>query len=344
MVQAPASFHGGTIRSRELRRVRLPLAMRQRRKKRLSFVSTRMAAVVLLLSLKHVASLLSSNIATTCRCRSARITSVFRQNPSSSCRTAVNVNNVSNNNHEYSSFWENLLLQEHQEMVHDFRERRQHWSRSRLEESGMSIFGATAEPDSELFGEKIVRIHKPGLLFWNDKFTRGDVLLMILNDETSRDALVVQVGKDWMNVAVGATWPAGLWESRKQGASSSCTTVRLDRTAPHAPLRAQQMALDLVRRGKGGESAALMASMHYYCTSSTTGVRHEEDKDLILKVAAEIPSRLSHLGSAVLKDTIKSALAKTKRATTFQPNKSQEEAIIWALQRKSSLVQGPAGM
>jgi hypothetical protein len=112
--------------------------------------------------------------------------------------------------------------------------------------------------DSDLFGEKIVRIYKKGACL-RDRFTRGDVLVMrqIGGPETlPRECLVVDVGKEWITVGVGPTWPSRLWEARKILGSFR---VRLDRTAPQAPLRTQKSALDLIRRGKAGDAADLLA-------------------------------------------------------------------------------------
>jgi hypothetical protein len=61
---------------------------------------------------------------------------------------------------EYAAYWEHLLLTKYQETAAQLQERQKMWSRQRLEESGMSIFGAVAESELELFGEKIVRICK----------------------------------------------------------------------------------------------------------------------------------------------------------------------------------------
>ncbi len=51
---------------------------------------------------------------------------------------------------KYAMHWENLLVEEYRENVEELKHRRRTWSRSRLESSGMSIFSAVAEPDSEL--------------------------------------------------------------------------------------------------------------------------------------------------------------------------------------------------
>lgn len=313
-------------------------------------------AVILgvLISLQHVASLLPSGSSTSSAL--LRLMSRTRYSALKAAAAGSNSNKSGNNNSinaaaaAYAMYWENILLQEHQQTVADFRERRRSWSRSRLEETGMSIFGAAAEPDSDLLGEKIVRIRidRRGLSLnktggshahsnLDDKFTRGDVLLMTgtrnEKDNMSRDCLVVDVGKDWLNVAVGATWPVGLWEARKH--PGACL-VRLDRTAPIAPLRAQRTALDLVRRGKAGEAAELLANLR------TDNNIDDQNKEWTER-ASTCPFRFKHLDSLAFQQSLENALVEAKQATTFTPNKSQEEAILGALTKKISLIQGPAG-
>jgi hypothetical protein len=223
----------------------------------------------------------------------------------------------------YVSHWENLLMLEHQEKVAEYAIKRKTWSPARLEESGMSIFGASAEPDSDLFGEKIVRIYKKGACL-RDRFTRGDVLVMrqIGGPETlPRECLVVDVGKEWITVGVGPTWPSRLWEARKILGSFR---VRLDRAAPQAPLRTQKSALDLIRRGKAGDAAALLADLFSSGNNTNTPIHPV-------------------LASQKLEEQTREALRKAKGVTSFEPNESQEEAIVWALQRRLSLIRGPPG-
>ena len=138
---------------------------------------------------------------------------------------------------------------------------------------------ATASPDAELFGEKIVRIEKPGKIRLADKFSRGDVLVLRPDSRSSERLCparrcVVDVGKDWLTVGVGKTWPDGLWEARRRPGSFG---VMLERAAPQAPLRAQA-ALKLARHGGAGDAAALLAS----------------EKRVHPRGAAELPPHLAH--------------------------------------------------
>ena len=240
----------------------------------------------------------------------------------------------------YASHWDHLLTTEYQENAAELRERRKTWSRTRLEENGISIFDAVANPDSEVLGEKMVRIWKEHSSSFRDRFSRGDVLLLTPTnvpgfvDPVPRECLVVDVGTDWLTLGVGASWPTGLWEARKV---PGFYRVRLDRAAPQAPLRAQRAALDLVRRGKAGRAATKLCALFEMNSSSTTTTTMitTEDLDPSPNGLQVIP----YYGESLLKK----ALANAMEATDFQPNPSQQEAVLWALGREISLIRGPPG-
>lgn len=238
-------------------------------------------------------------------------------------------------NHDvaYASYWERLLLEEHDDTVKDLRERRKQWSRQKLESTGLSIFGATAEPDSEAYGEKIVRIVKVGETLLQDRFTRGDVLLLTPlsgaeEDCVPRECLIIDVGKDWMTAGVGPNWPDGLWEARKYPGAFQ---VRLDRTAPQAPLRAQRKALDLLRKGKAGEVASLLARFF----------DHPNGSEQLANLTSRMPSHFS--STTTIEKVIWDALDATLSQSSFKPNQSQKDVIVWSLQRRISLIRGPPG-
>ena len=323
----------------------------------------------------------------------------------------------------YVRHWEHLLQEEHHAAVLELKEQRSTWSRQRLEASGVTMFDASAEPDSELFGEKLVRVYLEGGMNnvinnnrnnnnnartsnknmhrnWRDIYTRGDVLIMTPTSITSssssrrpgfpssrprrrrrqgggkrsssnnsnnralpREVCVVDVGRDWMTVSVGPSWPAGLWESRKQVGEYQ---VRLDRTVPQSTLIAQKRALDLVRRNKAGRAANLLMSIYDddnnnnnnnnnsgdHRRVSETGKQDDNVQSSVKMTAddaaSQVPSHLRQLlegnpSLSLLDSVIAQAVTSAKVKSAFQPNSSQEDAIAWALGRSLSLIRGPPG-
>mmetsp|Transcript_27350 Transcript_27350/g.40378 ORF Transcript_27350/g.40378 Transcript_27350/m.40378 type:complete len:757 (+) Transcript_27350:27-2297(+) len=230
----------------------------------------------------------------------------------------------------YFFHWENALLEEYRENVEELKFRRKKWSRSRLEQSGMSIFAASAEPETEVFGEKIVRVYKSGETRLRERFNRGDVLVLTPEvsiggkDPIPREGLVIDVGTDWITLGVGSSWPVGLWERRR---NAGAYLVRLDRTAPQAPLKAQRNALQRLRNGDAGEAAFLFAHLFSNTTNASL-------------ITSKTPQHFHEVG---IEEKIKNAMENAILATSFRPNESQKEAIVWALQKKLSLIRGPPG-
>ena len=247
----------------------------------------------------------------------------------------------------YSAYWGELLGREYREATSQLKERRAKWPRGRLESSGLVIFDADASPETDLFGEKIVRVSKPGAAALADRFSRGDVLVMSQSDRrpawsraatrfAPRECCVVETGDDWVSVSVGLSWPVGLWEARRRPGSFG---VRLDRVAPQGPLKAQREALRLAETGAAGGAAALLAS----------------DQASVAQAAAAPPARFAD-GAALtidgpraasVEEAIDRAVAQAKSLSRSQkrlvPNESQEEVLKWALGRRLSLVRGPPG-
>lgn len=240
--------------------------------------------------------------------------------------------------HSYAVFFEDLLTREHREVAAELRARRAKWSRGRLENAGMAVFDAVAEPETELYGEKVVRITKEGETNFRDRFSTGDILVMSSswhNRFVPRECCVVDVFNDSMTLSVGPVWPAGLWEERRRPGSY---VVRLDRTAPHATLLAQRKSLQLVRKGEAGAVSSFLADSFFM------------EKEASRELASAVPFRFTngaYVGGVLESDfceAISNALDAAKETTArFTPNPSQAEAIKWALSRRVSLIRGPPG-
>lgn len=163
-----------------------------------------------------------------------------------------------------------------------------------------------------------------------DKFKRGDVLVMTPQnsfrgkDVPPREGLVMDVGQDYLTLGVGTSWPVGVMEMRKHDSYR----VRLDRSLSNVPLRAQRLSLDKLRKGKAGSVANLLVKLFYNNDSS------------VLDVAREIPS---HFDDHNLDEQITTAMEDAMSQTTFEPNPSQQKAVIWALKRNLALIKGPPG-
>jgi len=272
------------------------------------------------------------------------------------------------NSGSYASFFDQLLLDEYQEIAQELKDRRKTWSRKRLEQSGITIYDASAEPESELMGDKIVRIVKhsefSNLVIWKDKFTRGDVLILtpeaqILGnlqiDPIPRECLVVDVGADWLTVGVGPAWPNGLWEMRKH---PGMYTVRVDRAAPQGPLKAQRKCLAEVAKGRkySGDVANLLAGLWQNKNNNDPQQSNKAKKRMIKgwkEYAKQPPNFWIDTKTTDKEKTIdindstigrlQKALHRAKQKSLFTPNESQEEAIINALSRRLSLIRGPPG-
>ena len=246
----------------------------------------------------------------------------------------------------YAAYWEDLLQREHRETADQLRKRRSKWSQSRLEASGLGIFDASASPETDLFGEKIVRVSKQGETRLADRFSRGDILVLspdrfspswpsAASSFAPRECCVVDAGKDWITVGVGRSWPAGLWEARRHPGSFGVT---LERAAPQAALKAQRESLALAASGVAGPAAALLTSDHASLSEAAAAIPPR----LVMPAAPSSMSETSVVSPKV-DAAIYEAIAEAKREAKFVPNESQEEAIAWALRRRLSLIRGPPG-
>lgn len=103
-------------------------------------------------------------------------------------QSAIDRIELNNQLTSYSFYWDSLLTKEYQDSLSELQLRRKSYTRSQLESSGLALFNAVATPETELYGEKIVRIslfqqshkydHHGGGEKLREKFKRGDVLVM----------------------------------------------------------------------------------------------------------------------------------------------------------------------
>lgn len=248
---------------------------------------------------------------------------------------------------EYIEYWDQLLAAERREQVNSLRIRRSTWSRQRLEQAGLRLSHCAISPESEMFGEKLVRVQCQAVQSLSNRYARGDVVLVTPTyarmrgsgrrsqspDVFPKECTIVDVSKDAMTLAVGGTWwPPGLFESRKLDDE---IWVQLDATAPIAPLKAQRKSLDLLRRRRAGIAAELLAESFVHPESC-------------MERLSDPPKRLSFAWNEterriIIAKALSQARAASKTPGRFRPNKSQREAIEWALNRQVSLIQGPAG-
>lgn len=119
--------------------------------------------------------------------------------------------------------------------------------------------------------------------------------------------------------------------------------VRLDRSLSTVPLRAQRMALEKLRKGEAGSVANLLVQLFYDASKKS------------LDMARGVPSLFDFdyknddieeetAVTSTLEDQIKLAMDKAKSQMSFEPNESQQEAVVWALSRTLGLIRGPPGV
>ena len=98
------------------------------------------------------------------------------------------------------------------------------------------------------------------------------------------------------------------------------------RSLSNVPLKVQRLALDKLRKGQAGIIADLFVQLYY--------------NDISPSIATEVPS---HFDEEDLEEEIVWAMKDALSKTSFEPNPSQKEAIIWALGRQIALLRGPPG-
>ena len=255
----------------------------------------------------------------------------------------------------------------------ELKHKRSTWSRSRLESAGISMFNVCAEPDGEMYGEKIIRLfyhsdrgEESTMMTttsadssmntsnnnsngrkgnkrkttkkknWRETFNRGDVLIITPQesfrgkDPYPKEGLVTDVGTNYISVGVGASYPVGLFEMRKH---SGRYMVRVDRSAPNAPLKAQRLALDKLREGKDVVGSAAVTLVNSF---------HNDDTATKTTCFSDTPNHFEGHADE-LQQHILNAMEEAGKSTTFEPNDSQRKAVLFALSRSIGLIRGPPG-
>lgn len=172
---------------------------------------------------------------------------------------------------------------------------------------------------------------------WREKFNRGDVLIITPQesfrgkDPYPKEGLVTDVGSNYISVGVGQSYPVGLFEMRKH---SGRYMVRVDRSAPNAPLKAQRLSLDKLREGQRvvGRAAVTLVDSFHATTSATNTTT----------CFSGIPPHFDGHGDN-LQQHIQSAMKEAGESSTFEPNDSQRKAVLFALSRSIGLIRGPPG-
>mmetsp|Transcript_38656 Transcript_38656/g.58005 ORF Transcript_38656/g.58005 Transcript_38656/m.58005 type:complete len:910 (-) Transcript_38656:175-2904(-) len=241
------------------------------------------------------------------------------EEPDKETITPVNIKITAGQQHLYANYWENLLHQEYEELAQELTIKQKTWSQSKLEQYGYSIFNALATPDSEIYGEKVLRITKEvdnwrhrrsRMKKMSDLYSRGDVLLMSpsvtsyktsINGFLPRECCVMDAGDNWLTAGVGVSWPKGLFGKRQRKQQQyqyqymdDSLFVRLDRIAPKIPYSSQIRSLQLLRNGKAGEIADLLVHSQQQVGQKQQTEKYIDKGDVCLRAASEPPSRFKN--------------------------------------------------
>lgn len=139
----------------------------------------------------------------------------------------------------------------------------------------------------------------------------------------------MEVGLDYLTIGVGTSWPTGVMEMRKH----DNYYVRLDRSISSIPLRAQRLSLEKLRKGRAGYAADSIVQLFY-----DHSTKH-------LNTARDLPSHFYHGNPIEAFDVkVRNALREAMSHMSFKPNESQQDAVAWALKRKTALIRGPPGI
>jgi hypothetical protein len=105
------------------------------------------------------------------------------------------------------------------------------------------------------------------------------------------------------------------------------------------------MALEKLRKGEAGSVANLLVQLFYDASEKSLdmarGIPSHFDNDY---KNYDMEEEEETAGFSTLQDQIKLAMDKAKSQMSFEPNTSQQEAVVWALSRTLGLIRGPPGV
>ena len=289
-------------------------------------------------------------------------------------QSAIEQINLNNQLSSYSFHWESLLTKEYQDTLAELQLRRKSYTKSQLEASGLSLFNAVATPETELYGEKIVRIslfHRTHSKYDNnggseklrEKFKRGDVLVMTPliqfrgRDITPREGMIVDF--QYLNylvmhsnylkcivvfIILGLVMEVGPDYLTLGVGSSWPAGVMEMRKHDNYNVRLDKSISSVPLRAQRLSLEKLRKGQGGYAANSIVQLFYESSQKY-LNAAKEMPS---HFSDDMEKTKpfdlqVKDALKEAMSHMTFKPNDSQQKAVSWALKRKISIIRGPPG-